>query len=66
MLLDLLSQGDQRLVYFLDISSGEFDQLVQVAEFEKTLGINTQESSESGTVRFDANALQRLPSVSSS
>lgn len=40
MLLDLLSQGDQHLVYFLDISSGEFDQLVQVAEFEKTLGVN--------------------------
>ena len=34
MLLNLLSQGNRRLVYFLHIFGGKFDQLVQVAEFE--------------------------------
>lgn len=60
MLLNLLRQGNQRLAYFLDISRGELDQLVQVAEFEESVGINTQEPSESRAVSFDGDALQHL------
>ena len=37
VLLNLLSQGNQRLGYLLDISGGEFDQLVQVAKFEEAV-----------------------------
>ena len=47
MLLDLLSQGNKHLVYFLGFSKGELDQLVQVTEFEESVGVNIQESSES-------------------
>lgn len=41
MLLDLLSQGNQHLVYLLDIPRGEFDQLVQMAELEESVRIDT-------------------------
>lgn len=57
MLLDLLSQGNQHLVDFSDISRRELDQLVQVAEFEKAVGVYTQESSESRAVSLDGDAL---------
>lgn len=60
MLLDLLSQGNQHLVYLLDIPRGELDQLVQMAEFEESTSINTQESSESRTVSFNGDALQQI------
>ena len=60
MLLDLLGQGNQHLVDLLDIPRGEFDQLVQVAEFKESLRINTQEFSESRAVSFDGDALQHL------
>lgn len=63
MFFDLLSQGNQSLVYFLDVSRGELDQLVQVADFEESVGVNTQEFSESCAVCFDADALQPLESV---
>ncbi len=63
MFLHLLSQGDSHLVYLLDISRGEFDQLVQVAKFEESARVNTQELSQSRTVSFDGDALQRLQSV---
>lgn len=57
MLLDLLSQGNQHLVDFSDISRRELDQLVQVAEFEEAVGVYTQESSESRAVSLDGDAL---------
>ena len=63
MFLHLLSQGDGHLVYFLDIFRGEFDQLVQVAKFEESARVNTQELSQSRTVSFNGDALQRLQSV---
>ena len=63
MFFDLLSQGNHSLVYSLDVSRGELDQLVQMAEFEESVGINTQESPESCAVSFDADALQPLQSV---
>lgn len=63
MLLDLLSQAYQHLIYFLDISRGELDQLVQVAEFEESAGVNTQEAFESRAVSLDGDALQHLQSV---
>ena len=58
MLLDLLSQGNQHLVYLLDIPRGELDQLVQVAELEESMRINTEEFSEPCAVCFDGDALQ--------
>ena len=60
MLLDLLSQGNQHLVYLLDIARGKLDQLVQMAEFEESMRVNTQEPSESRAVCFDGDALQHL------
>ena len=41
MLLNLLTQGNQRLVYFLDISRGVFDQLIQMAKLEESMWVNT-------------------------
>lgn len=60
MLLDLLSQGNQYFIYLLDIPRGELDQLVQVAEFEESMRINTKEFSESCAVCFDGDTLQDL------
>ena len=57
MLLNLLSQGNQRLVYFRDISRGVFDQLIQMAKLEKPAWFDTQELSESCAICFDADAL---------
>lgn len=47
MFLDLLAQGNQRLVYFADVSRVEFDQLVQVAKFEESVRVNIKELSKS-------------------
>ena len=62
MLLNLLSQGNQRLVYFLEISRGVFDQLIQMAKLEESVWVNTQELSESCAICFDGDALQDLQS----
>ena len=63
MLLNLLTQGNQRLVYFLDISRGVFDQFIQMAKLEEAVWINTQELSESCAICFDGDALQDFQSV---
>ena len=63
MLLNLLTQRNQRLVYFLDISRGVFDQFIQMAKLEESVWVNTQELSESCAICFDGDALQDFQSV---
>ena len=41
MILDLVSQSNRQLVDFFDISSGVFDQIVQVAQLEESVRVNT-------------------------
>ena len=60
MLFDLLSQGDQLLIQFLDIRRGKFDQSVQMTKFEEPLGSYIQILPHSRAVCFDANTLQHL------
>ena len=60
MLFDLLRQGDQLLVQFVNIRRGIFDQFVQMTKFEEPLRLYSQVLPQSRAVCFDANTLQRL------